>query len=633
MKELNRKLLWLMAIRVLVVLSLLLPALINPGDGVTDGGLIRIADAIQSLLSGEVAEEEVAEPESPAGPADSQAEIFQFLVALVSIQTLIYALLLRGFRSRPEAHGYIQLCGDALLITLLIYKFGGATVNLSILYLVNISVASFLLRRLGGLAIATVCAVLYGLVAFAHQSQAFHDLWARGGPLSTAAQAGQTAVEPQSSGLLKRLAVSAKPPPRDEVSGVPVAYTLPVHVLGFYIVALFTGYLSRDVALERKLEERSHDLAYLQVLHQDVVQSISSGLLVTDLDGKTTSLNRIGIKILRLEQVEWAGRHVTEIGLFSPSLWAEISALKVMERGEVELEDDLGSTLFLGFTLSSLRDTDGAHRGFIVNFQDLTEWRRLQEQVRIQDRMAAIGQMAAGLAHEVGNPLAAISGSVQLLSRSVEAGSAGAKLLDITQRESQRLDRTVKAFLQFAKPRDRHEETVEIGELLRADSELLRNSEEFLESHRLELDFDPPSATLRSDRDQISQMFWNLARNSLRAMPEGGTLRIEGRLLSGRYRLRFIDDGRGMSEQERAELFQPFKSFFDGGTGLGMAIVYRIVEEHAGNIEVDSEPGRGTSITIDLPVQERNHDPNPEAAAQRRRTPAVEEQQTEEMAQ
>ncbi|MEO1087686.1 MAG: ATP-binding protein, partial [Acidobacteriota bacterium] len=241
-------------------------------------------------------------------------------------------------------------------------------------------------------------------------------------------------------------------------------------------------------------------------------------------------------------------------------------------------------------------------RGFILIFQDLTEWRGLQDQLRIQDRMAALGQMAAGLAHEVGNPLAAISGSVQMLSRAAETGSSSAKLLNITLRESRRLDRTVKNFLQFARPRDRHEEPVDICELLEADLELLRNSDEVVDGHSLVADLEPPSAIVVLDRDQVSQIFWNLARNALQAMPDGGTLRVEGRIHDERYRLRFSDSGRGMSKEERDQLFQPFKSFFDGGMGLGMAIVYRIVEEHSGNIEVDSEPGRGTTITIDLPL-------------------------------
>ena len=604
MSELNTKLIWLMAIRILVVLSLLLPNLINPTGDDLGGGLVRIAGAIQELLSPTAIDDEAGALTGPETPSSSAGQILQLLVALVSIQTLIYAALLRLMRDRPNVHGYIQLFGDLLMVTVLIYKFGGATVNLSVLYFGVIVVASFLLRRQGGLTVATAAAVLYALVAIAHQSSSFRDLWQDGGPFSDPSALEQPAGERTPLNPLERLMVWAKPPERAEITGVPVAYTLPVHVFGFYTVALFAAYLARDLALERKLKERSTDLAYLRVLHRDVIQSISSGLLVTDLAGITTSINRAGAQILGLDEREIEKRHVHEIGFFEKGQWQELTRDKdraEVTRGEIELARD-DPAIFLGYTLSPLQDEEGRHRGFILIFQDLSEWRLLQDQLRIQDRMAALGQMAAGLAHEVGNPLAAISGSVQMLSRQAESGSASAKLLDITLRESRRLDRTVKTFLQFARPRDRHEEPVDVCEVLDADLELLRNSDEVTPKHELVHDLDPPSVIVMLDRDQISQIYWNLSRNALQAMPDGGTLRVEGRVLEDRYRMRFIDTGRGMSDEERDQLFQPFKSFFDGGMGLGMAIVYRIVEEHQGNIEVDSEPGRGTTITIDLPL-------------------------------
>jgi two-component system sensor histidine kinase PilS (NtrC family) len=216
--------------------------------------------------------------------------------------------------------------------------------------------------------------------------------------------------------------------------------------------------------------------------------------------------------------------------------------------------------------------------------------------------MAAVGELAAGLAHEIGNPLAAISGSVQMLSSSLQGDPAQRKLLEILLKESLRLDRTIKGFLRFARPRERSSVAFDVARLLAENFELLKNSEEVSAGHQLELALDPPSARLLADPDQVSQIFWNLTRNSLRAMPGGGTLRVVGRLTQDTYCIEFIDTGRGMSEEQRANLFHPFQSFFDGGTGIGMAIVYRIVQDHGGRLHVDSRPGAGTTISVELPV-------------------------------
>lgn len=574
--DLQPKLIWLMAIRMLVLVSMLFQGLV----GVNEQTLEEFFDAFFGRESASV-------PENLAA--------LQVLVGTVSIQTLLYALLLRPLRRRPVAHAYLQLVGDLFLVTLLIYRFGQSLANLSVLYLVVIGVGTVLLHRRAGLILAAVATAFFGAVTLAHQSGEYRDLWQR---------PDKEVEDAAAPGLLRRTFLWLEPPAIEDTSGVPLQYTLPIHFAGFLAVAFFASYLARDRrTLERKLAERSSDLARLRELYRDVVQSISSGLVVTDLDGVITSVNQAGIAILAVDENTLVGTPVAETLLFGDSEWRRLTrrASEATLREELELERG-GRNVLLGFTLSQLRDGEGRHRGFILIFQDLTEWRRLQEEVRIQDRMAALGKMAAGLAHEIGNPLASLSGSVQMLSRHVD-DPGQAKLLGITLRESQRLDRTLKAFLQFAKPRDRHLETIDVAELLAEDVHLLRASDELLGTHEIVLDLEPESATLKADVDQLGQLFWNLARNALQAMPEGGRLRVVGRLLDDAYRIQFHDTGRGMSEEERAEVFQPFKSFFDDGTGLGMAIVYRIVEEHGGHVEVDSRPGGGTTITVDLPLE------------------------------
>jgi two-component system sensor histidine kinase PilS (NtrC family) len=380
-----------------------------------------------------------------------------------------------------------------------------------------------------------------------------------------------------------------------------------VHLFGFYAVALLTSYLAENVRrAEAELEEKRGSLANLEAFHRDIVQSVSTGIVTTDLDGVVTALNRAALEILDRDELELLGQPIESLGLFDRAGWLQLarhfdtSGRATREEGEIRRGDRV---VPVGYSLSGLTDADRIASGTILVFQDLTPWRRLQEELRLKDRMAAVGELAAGIAHEVGNPLAAISGSVQLLSRSLPESDAERKLLDIILRESQRLDRTIKGFLRFARPRERSTESFDVAALLSENTALLRNSEEATGRHRFELQLDPPSAVMVGDRDQISQIFWNLAQNALRAMPGGGTLTVRGSLAAGHYRLEFRDTGRGMTEEQRARLFQPFQSFFDGGTGIGMAIVYRIVQEHGGRVAVDSRPGGGTAIAVELPLR------------------------------
>ncbi len=484
-----------------------------------------------------------------------------------------FSLIFLGLQvvgTQPEAQAYIQFVGDLLLITALVYWFGGSASPFSMLYLIVISVAAALLRRRAAILVANVAYLLYATTLLG-----LHYGWFPAG------------VD------------------LEQISVFRLAYNLAIHLLGFYGVAFFTSYLARNATLaERELEEKRENLADLQVVYHDVVQSISSGLITTDRDGSITSLNRAGEQLLGCPVQQLLGCHITEAHLFPAEQWQELT-VQSRESQRVRAEFERGGPegrSWFGFTVTQLTDAHGLLSGYIVVFQDLSEWRAMQAELRIKDRMAAVGELAAGIAHEIGNPLAAISGSVQLLSPTAEADPQRSKLLQIVLRESQRLDRSIKSFLQFARPKERSSVWFDIARLLAEHVELLSNSSELSPSHQLEVSLEPPSARVLADPDQVSQIFWNLTRNALKAMPQGGRLAISGQLAGGVYQLRVADSGRGMGADERAKLFQPFKSFFDQGTGLGMAIVYRIVQEHGGRVVVDSAPGAGTSITAELPV-------------------------------
>ncbi len=571
MTPLARQLRWYTAIRVVAIVSVLLPF-----------------SLFQLWMLPQPAEPGLAGPPAPGAPpprvvAEPAPELLPLRVVWLLGgatfgATLLYIALMRLLRRRTTAQAYIQFFGDLILITCLVYFLGGATSPFSLLYLIVIAVASTMLRRRAGVIVASVAFLLYGGMIVA---LFFH------------------AIPPASAG-------------QEAISGWRLGYNLAVHGFGFYVVALLTYYLAHNVTrAERALEEKSEHLADLQVVHRDVIQSITSGLLTTDLEGTVTSANLAGLEILGRAEAELVGLPIHQSGLFTAQHWREATAASEQTgrmRSEVETTRGDGATRYVGFTISRLTDAfGGKHRGYIVIFQDLTHWRRIQEELRMKDRMVAVGELAAGLAHEIGNPLAAISGSVQMLAGRVDGDPAQRKLIEILLKESHRLDRTIKGFLRFARPRERSSVSFDIARLLTENFELLRNSEEVSERHVLRLELNPSSARLFADPDQVSQIFWNLARNSLRAMPDGGSLRVVGQFSGGQaagewYRLQVIDTGRGMTEEQRTNLFHPFQSFFDGGTGIGMAIVYRIVQDHGGRLRVDSRPGAGTTITVELPT-------------------------------
>ena len=587
MSGLARQVRWLILIRVVVVTSILIPLLLyqlwlrqRPSEVPSEVGA-------PVVTSPRVPSEVPSEPTSPT--PESGTEViratqrsslpqldFVFILGIalaVYGASGLYYLLLRRFPHHARAQVLFQLLVDLSLVTLIVWKLGiGVSNPFSLFYLLFIAIASFLLGRQAGFSVAILAYLLYaGLVIGLAYGK----------------------IEP---------AEGTMSPSRESFL---LAYNLFIHLFAFVAIALLTAALARRLErTEQELEVEREDLARLQVVHRDVIESIQSGLVTTDLGGRITSINRAGTEILARSEAELLGTDIVDTELFDSESWHRYAVIASEQggrhRAEVEIGRD-GSTVHIGFSLSMLHDGDGRQRGYILIFQDFTRWRELEEQVRIKDRMAAVGELAAGIAHEIGNPLAAISGSVQMLNRSLEERPGERRLLDILLKESQRLDRTIKGFLRFARPKERSTVPFDVAELLAENCDLLRNSPELGERHELEVELDPPSVQIHADPDQISQIFWNLVRNALRAMEDGGSLRVAGRPEGDRYLLEVSDSGHGMSEEERANLFHPFQSFFDTGTGIGMAIVYRIVEEHGGRVTVSSRPGGGTRITVELP--------------------------------
>ena len=495
--------------------------------------------------------------------------------ALAYVFTLIYIGVARFVESR-EINLMVQVAGDLLLETLLVYFTGGLDSPFSFLYLVSIITASMMLYRRGGLLAASGAVILYGALA----DLMFYNVI----PLP------ERAIFPSTIWSAPRLYLN-----------------LATNFAGFYATALLTSVISEKLQRTfRELDVNRQSLAELRALNQNVVESIPSGLIALSPYGTASFINPAGCNLLQTQPDDVIGRHVTELGFVTPGEWSEIRGL-LAEGAAVRRENNamqVGSeSRVIGYGLTPLQTLEGHASGYTLIFQDLTEMKKLEAEVRLKDRMAAVGELSAGIAHEIRNPLAAIAGSVQVLKNSRSLSPQEQRLMSIVLKESERLNKSIADFLRFVKPQEKRTAEFDVAASLAETLDLLTNSPELTENHEIRRSIDPPSFVIVGDGDQIRQVFWNLARNAVQAMPRGGVLTVRTESDSKSYQIIFSDSGHGMSAADLQRLFQPFRTNFPSGTGLGMAISYRIVQEHGGRIDVRSNEGVGTTITVSLPVR------------------------------
>jgi two-component system sensor histidine kinase PilS (NtrC family) len=377
----------------------------------------------------------------------------------------------------------------------------------------------------------------------------------------------------------------------------PHALTVFVHVFAFLATAALASYLAEQLrSTGERLEAREGDLAAITALHESIVQSVASGLLTVDGAGRITFLNRAGEHITGVEAAQVRGTPAARwFGGFQPGV----------ERGETELVNARGEKLSLGYTAFPLVARGGGEMGRAVIFQDLTALRAMRAEVQRSERLADMGRLAAGLAHELRNPLASMAGSIELLRAAPGLSAGDARLMDIVLREAARLEQLVAAFLAFSRPAPPRREAVELD---RAVAEALEVFGHDPAAGRVRLERDLAPAVAYCDADQVRQVLWNLLSNAARAAGQGdggGTVRVRCAAEGERARLEVEDDGPGIPAADLPHLFTPFFTTREGGTGLGLATVQRIVDAHGGAVGVDSTPGQGTRITVRLPAVPR----------------------------
>ena len=500
---------------------------------------------------------------------------YLYLIAgMTYVLTLIYIALERLIPS-GRITLMIQIAGDLLVETLLVYFTGALDSPFSFMYLVSIITASMLLYRRGGLLAASGAVILYGGLG---------DLMYYG-----------LLPIPQQTWFVQTSWTSSR-----------LYFNMATNFAGFYATALLVSIISEKLQkTSEELDVNRQNLAELRALNQNVVESIPSGLITLSPYGTAAFVNPAGWQILQTQPHAILGRHITEIGFVTREEWSDIRqqlADGVLVRHENDTFVVAGETRSLGFALTPLSTLEGQSSGYTLIFQDLTEMKKLEAELRLKDRMAAVGELSAGIAHEIRNPLAAIAGSVQVLKNSQNLTSQEQRLMSIVLRESERLNKTIAEFLRFVKPQEKRTAEFDIAASLSETLDLFVNSAELRKDHEIQREINPPSFTILGDGDQIRQVFWNIALNAMRAMPGGGTLTVRAEPADDAYQIVFSDSGHGMTEADQRRLFQPFRTNFPSGTGLGMAISYRIVQEHGGRIDVESRVGQGTAIRVTLPV-------------------------------
>ena len=496
-----------------------------------------------------------------------------FLGFTVSVGlTIVYFLLLR-LSKHLRWQIRMQFTLDALLITWLVWRTGDLSSPFIVLYIVLISVSSVFLKPLTTLVMAFVCISLF------------------------------TALT-----ILAALAVIEST--GAELTPAKIAQGISFHVVAFLVVGLLAARLADRRSSGDELKEATKNLANLRALHERIIESIRSGLITTDLEGNIYTFNAAATEITGFRAEEMDGRKISSLfGDIRQEIEQSLGAVndgEQLPRFEANLMTPDGFAVRIGYSISQLFSENNEATGLIITFQDLTEIRSMEESVRRKERLAAVGRGGAGLAHEIRNPLGAMRGAIQVLESNTPKESIQADLMGIILRESDRLNSIITNFLSYARPAVGKFSEIDVCEAIRDTIKLLRHSPDIKDGHALEDLLPQQPVFISADATQLKQIFWNLARNAIQAMPDGGKLSIKLEPISNnRIRIVFEDSGTGMSPEAVEQLFEPFSNSTSGGTGLGLSIVYQIIRDHNGTINVRSIEGEGSVITVELPSENR----------------------------
>lgn len=487
--------------------------------------------------------------------------ISYFIISLY-VLTIIYALVINKVR-RLILFGYFQLVLDVFSEIVLIYITGGIESWFSFILILTVLSSSIVIDKRAGYVMASLSSILYGILL----DLQFYNLL----PV-TYTSYGTIVLEKE------------------------FLYNIFITILSLYVTAYLGGYLSsRLEKTVQKLEEKDSHLKDLEFFNINVIESLPSGLFTTDMNGIVLIFNRAAEKITGKKRDDVIGNNISFVLPFLDIPFQDGRREEILDTGQADNK-------IIGITISLLTDIAGKETGCIGIFQDLTQLKKLEAEMKLKEKWAAIGELSANIAHEIRNPLASLKGSIEMLREGKMPAKYRDKLMDIALSEMERLNNVITDFLTYSRPKPPEFENIDIHALLHETLALIENAEQDKRAISVIKDFNG-SLFIDADPQKIRQVFWNLCINAVEAMPQGGELVVSTKNNANTVRIAFTDSGSGIPPSEIEKIFYPFFTTKEKGTGLGLAIAYRIIEEHSGRLSVRSTPGTKTSFEIILPKQ------------------------------
>jgi two-component system, NtrC family, sensor histidine kinase PilS len=504
------------------------------------------------------------------------------LVASVYLLSVGYAIALRVLTDLRHLLllAYLQLTGDALFAAVLVMVTGGTASVFTFFFSLSIVLAAIILYRAGAIYAATVSSAMLIVIGLIEAGFIGPTEWMN---------------------MIRRDALLTGEAVADV--GSAVAYNLVVNVIAFYAIAMLASYLADQLRrTDIKLEQNRVSLEDLRALHENIISSIQSGLITVNQNHQITFFNHFAEAITGLDSTEVLYKDIT---LLFADLRQIFSNEDKLHSQHEELTSQIlgGRVAFVRWTISPLLDSREERIGHVLIFDDVTRVREMEARMKRDDQFATVGKLASAIAHEIRNPLASISGSIQLLNQTIELEDDDRRLMNIISREADTLNQWITDFLTFARPRYGDRVPMDFRAMISDAAMVLKQDPK---SEKLDLKVEAGGeALVLADPTYLKQVLWNILNNAVQAMPNGGALTITLELTDDErgefFHASFKDTGGGIPDAVRERIFEPFFTTKAGGTGLGLPTVYRIVTEHGGTVTVDSESGVGTTFTVALP--------------------------------